>query len=80
LEQADRGWTVWVGKQDFLIRRYRNFISKAAIDEARKHLPSPNTNSLPAQADLTFIQTHENVIVNEDLKREDFIPPIDGQN
>jgi len=79
LEQADLGWTVWVGKQDFLIRRYRNFISKAATAEAMKHSPKPNTNALPAQ-DMTSIQTHENVIVNEDLKREDFIPPTDGAN
>jgi hypothetical protein len=76
LEQADYGWTVWVGKQDFLIRRYRNFISKAAAVEAMKHSPRPNINSVPAQ-DITFIQTHENVIVNEDLKREDFISATD---
>jgi hypothetical protein len=65
-----------VGKQDFLIRRYRNFISKAAAVEAMKHSPRPNINSVPAQ-DITFIQTHENVIVNEDLKREDFISATD---
>ncbi len=78
LEQANSGWTVWVGKQDFLMRRYQLFISKAAAAEAMKHSPNPNTNSLPAQADITISQTHESVIVNEDLKREDFIPPIDG--
>jgi hypothetical protein len=44
-----------------------------------KHSPKPNTNALPAQ-DMTSIQTHENVIVNEDLKREDFIPPTNGAN
>jgi hypothetical protein len=79
LEQADSGWTIWVGKKDFLIRRYRNFISKTATAEAMKHSPKPNTNALPAQ-DMTSIQTHENVIVNEDLKREDFIPPTNGAN
>jgi hypothetical protein len=45
-----------------------------------KHSPKTNTNSMPTQADITFTQTHENVIVNEDLKREDFVPPIDGAN
>jgi predicted Ser/Thr protein kinase len=79
LQQADLGWTVWMGKQDFLIRRYRNFISKAAAAEAMKHSPKPNTNAVPAQ-DITNIETYENVIVNEDLKREDFIPPTDGAN
>jgi serine/threonine protein kinase len=80
LEQADRGWTVWVGKQDFLIRRFRNFISKAALVEARKHLPHPNALPVTTDADSTTIQTHENVIVNEDLKQEDFISPSDGTN
>ena len=79
LQQADLGWTVWMGKQDFLIRRYRNFISKAAAAEAMKHSPKPNTNAVPAQ-DITNIETYENVIVNEDLKREDFIPPTNGAN
>jgi hypothetical protein len=80
LEQADRGWTVMVGKQDFLIRRYRLFIPKTAVTNARTTLSITNTNSQPAHADITFTQTHENVIVNEDLKREDFIPPTDGAN
>jgi len=80
LEQADRGWTVCVGKQDFLIRRFQNFLSKDRLAEMRKHLP--NTSALPAQTEIdqTTIQTYENVIVNEDLKREDFIPPAAGTN
>ncbi len=72
LQQANIGWTVWVGKQDFLIRRYLRFISKTAATEAMKH--SPNKNSLPAQADITITQTHENVIVNEHLSKDDFLP------
>jgi predicted Ser/Thr protein kinase len=79
LERTDIGWTVWVGKQDFLLRRYRRFISKAAATEAMKHSPNPNKNSLPAQADISTIETYENVTVNENLKREDFIPTIDGK-
>jgi hypothetical protein len=83
LEQTNIGLTVWIGKQDFLIRRYRNFISKDRLAEMRKH--SPNTNALPAfpaqtETDQTTIQTFENVIVNEDLKREEFIPPNAGIN
>jgi serine/threonine protein kinase len=79
LEQTNIGLTVWIGKQDFLIRRYRNFISKTAGDEANKHSPRPNTNSLPAKG-ITTIENFENVIVNEDLKREDFIPQNAGTN
>jgi hypothetical protein len=80
LEQTNIGLTVWIGKQDFLIRRYRNFISKERLAEMRRH--SPNTNALPAQieTDQTTIENFENVIVNEDLKREDFIPPNAGAN
>jgi hypothetical protein len=74
LEQANRGWTVWVGKQDFLIRRYRNFISKAAVAEAMKHTPKPITNSVHSQADITIVQTHENVVVNEHLSKDAFLP------
>ena len=72
LERTNIGLKVWVGKQDFLIRRHRNFISKAAAAEAMKH--SPNTNPLPAQADITNTQTHENVNVNEHLSKDDFLP------
>jgi hypothetical protein len=78
LEQDDHGWTVWVGKQDFLIRRYRQFISKAAVTEAMKHSPRPNTNSVPAQ-DITNTEIHEKVVVNENLKPEDFIPSTGGE-
>ncbi len=77
LEQADTGWTLWVGKKDFLVRRYRNFISKAAIAEARRHSPNPKASSM-SNHDLTFIENFENVIVNEDLPRAAFIPPNPG--
>ena len=72
LEQADNGWTVWVGKNDFLIRQYRSFISKASMVEARKHSPSPTQVSLP-NYDITTVQSFENIVVNEDLPREKFI-------
>ena len=51
LQLANLRLTVWVGKRDFLIRRYRNFI---------------------------FTETHENIVVNENLQLADFIPPVDG--
>ncbi len=79
LEQADSGWTLWVGKKDFLVRRYRNFISKAASLEARKKSPNPKRGSGPDH-DLTFIENFENIIVNEDLPRSAFIPPNDASD
>jgi hypothetical protein len=44
--------TIWVGKADHLIRRYRH-----------------------QNGD---VETHENVFVNEDLKKEEFTPAVDG--
>jgi hypothetical protein len=77
LEQAIGGWTLWVGKKDFIIRQYRNFISKATIVEMRKRSPNPTKFALPDH-DITTIQTFENIIVNEDLKPEEFIPVSTG--
>jgi hypothetical protein len=72
LERTNIGLTVWVGKQDYLIRRYRNFISKERAAEARKH--SPNTNSPVATADIVNIETHANVVINEPLPEDAFKP------
>jgi serine/threonine protein kinase len=71
LEQTNRGMTVWVGKRDFLIRRFRQFIPKATVTESKKRLAK--TNSVPAQ-DITDIETHENIVVNERLTKDDFLP------
>lgn len=67
LEQADRGWTIWVGRQDFFIRRYREFIPKTAVTDTRTNESTPNTSSVRDQ-DRMVIETHENIIVNEDEK------------
>lgn len=42
------GGTLWIGKQDYLIRRYRHGHT---------------------------VETHENIIINEQYKRQDFVPP-----
>jgi hypothetical protein len=83
LQRTNLGWTVWVGKQDFLIRRYRNFISKARAIENQKeinkqalakgHLPTLISS---AQTDIVFTENYENIVVNENLKPADFIPPL----
>jgi serine/threonine protein kinase len=77
LEQADLGAKLWVGKKDFLIRRYERLISKASAEEMRKRNPKLAASPEPAH-DLTTTETFENVIVNEDLPRAAFIPPADG--
>ena len=97
LQRTNLSLTVWVGKQDFLIRRYRNFISKArALENAKVvmlHLPktnrfsplislpppiSPARSISPAQSDITFTETYENVVVNENLKPADFVPQLEA--
>ena len=66
--------SVWVGKQDFLIRRYRQFIPRTAVTDTRTNVSITNTNSLPAQTGNTFTQTHENIIVNERMSKDNFLP------
>jgi hypothetical protein len=77
LQRVNIGLTVWVGKRDFLIRRYRNFLSMARMNEARLHSPKGIRLPPAAQSDITFIENHEKVVVNENLKPAYFIPPLE---
>ncbi|HEX5399398.1 MAG TPA: hypothetical protein VFY06_10160, partial [Verrucomicrobiae bacterium] len=74
LEKADSGMKVWFGKEDFLIRRYRQFIPKSVAAEAIKR--AGQTNSAPQ--DSINIETHEHVLVNEPLSKAGFLPEQPG--
>jgi RNA polymerase sigma factor (sigma-70 family) len=50
--------TLWIGKEDFLVRRWRDI-----------SLPRDPNGIRRART-----ETHENIVVNEDLKREDYAP------
>lgn len=50
--------TLWVGKQDFLVRRWRDI----------------SVPRIPNGTQRARTETHENIVVNEDLKREDYAP------
>jgi len=66
---------IWIGKQDFLIRRWRSFLSSEAYTENRKQFekrtgqkPNGSEDTMP----ITTIETHENISVNEELTKEEF--------
>jgi RNA polymerase sigma factor (sigma-70 family) len=63
-------WTLWVGKQDFLIRRRREFVSPQGLDELAKQrgesLAAPHTNP------MIKTESHQDIVVNESLAPEDF--------
>ena len=69
--------TIWIGKQDFLIRQVRTVTSaaamKAALDEAAKVNPGV-TARMPAFTphDLTSTETHTNLVLNPKLAPPDF--------
>jgi RNA polymerase sigma factor (sigma-70 family) len=50
--------TLWIGKQDFLVRRWRE-LSVPRDPNGKRRVRT---------------ETHENIVVNEDLKREDYAP------
>ena len=79
LAQARSGWTLWVGKKDFLVRRYQHYLSQAAGEEANQRAPRPNPIALPAKG-ITTIENFAEIIVNEDLNRNDFVPVIHHEN
>jgi RNA polymerase sigma factor (sigma-70 family) len=79
--------TMWVGKEDFLIRRGRKFSSpeqltassKMALEHV-KNAPAVNQQYMEslkqeAKYEITAIETHENIVINEPFAKEDFIPP-----
>jgi outer membrane lipoprotein-sorting protein len=69
--------TIWIGKQDFLIRQVRTLTSaaamKAVIDEAAKVDPGAAAH-IPAipPHDLTSTETHTNLVLNPKLAPPDF--------
>jgi RNA polymerase sigma factor (sigma-70 family) len=67
---SGRQSTLWVGKQDFLIRRSREFVSPQGLDELAKRsgqsLAAPHTNP------MITTESHEDIVVNESLAPEDF--------
>jgi hypothetical protein len=75
--KGGRTETLWIGKQDFLIRQVENDTSAAVLktmleDQAKKHpeMHLPTTVS----GDVKSVQTHTNIVVNQAIPMTDFTP------
>lgn len=55
--------TMWVGKQDFLVRRWRD----------------NNRSSLPDAKSRVLTETHENIVINEEIDPEEFTRGLKSQ-
>jgi RNA polymerase sigma factor (sigma-70 family) len=62
--------TLWVGKQDFLIRRSRDFTSPQTLDDYAKQ--RGENLAQPHKHPMIKTVTCENIMVNETLSPEDF--------
>jgi outer membrane lipoprotein-sorting protein len=75
--KSGRTETLWIGKQDFLIRQIENDTSAAVLkamleDQAKKH---PDMHLPTAvKGDVKSVQTHENISVNQKFSPADFAP------
>jgi hypothetical protein len=65
--------TLWIGKQDFLIRQVRTVISTEAIQAAAARGPI-GPELIPALHGFTSTETHINIVLNRKFSRSDFIP------
>ncbi len=72
-----RSQTLWIGKEDFLIRQIENdtkaAVLKAELEaQAKKHpeMHLPTT----AGGDIKSIETHTNIVVNQKFSAADFAP------
>jgi outer membrane lipoprotein-sorting protein len=69
--------TMWIGKQDFLLRQRRLVTSAEAMqtvmDQAAKANPGVSQLKIKQQ-DSTITETHSNIVVNQKLAAADFVP------
>lgn len=73
----DRTRTIWIGKQDFLIRQIRETSSaaamKAIMDQIDKDNPADDHPKIEPTG-ITSIETHSNIVVNQKFVEADFFP------
>lgn len=72
--------TIWIGKNDFLIRQVQEQVSAAALkasleQQAEKH-PDPELQKAISSitGDIISTETHENIVINERYSPSDFEP------
>jgi len=88
-ESSGQTRTLWVGKQDFLIRQVRTVTSAAAAAAMLAKLnTAPASIGLPqgaASLAFTTVETHANIVVDQPFSRQDFAPsfpsfaPVNGR-
>jgi len=70
--------TLWLGKQDFLIRQVRNTASAAVMkeemDEDAKEHPENIDDSKTEITGTTSVETHTNIVLNQKFSPSDFAP------
>jgi RNA polymerase sigma factor (sigma-70 family) len=76
-EFGQRKQTVWIGKQDYLVRQIKNITSAEALkkvmeDQRKKHPELPLPTSVAG--DIQSIETHSNIVVNQQIPAADFAP------
>jgi hypothetical protein len=74
----DQMRTIWIGKQDFLIRQIQEVTSaagmKAALERAGKVDPPDVEEPKMEPTGITSIETHWNIVVNQKFVAADFVP------
>lgn len=66
---------LWIGKQDFLIRRVQTVISKGAMQAMTAGLlKNLDPEQVRALHGFTFTETHTNIVLNPQFSRSDFTP------
>jgi RNA polymerase sigma factor (sigma-70 family) len=72
LTRTNQGITVWIDQQTLLIRRYQQLISAETAAAAAKKANHPLTEPKPTG----YIETYDDIVVNEALPKEAFIPNL----
>jgi outer membrane lipoprotein-sorting protein len=70
--------TIWISKQDFLVRQIRNVTTaagmKAAMERAAKVVPPEPDEPNIELTGSTSVETHSNIVVNQRFVEADFVP------
>jgi len=83
-ESRGRTTTLYIGKQDFLIRQLRTVTSSEAMKDAlaRAAKSHPEVSGSMTQSDpqgIVTTETHENIVVDQKFSKADFVPNDAGK-
>jgi hypothetical protein len=70
--------TLWIAKQDFLIRQIRRTTSAARMnatmeEDAKENPPDPDVPKIEL-TESTSLETHTNIVLNQKFSPADFAP------